>query len=83
MSRRNATDLRSLSRNENIVACYRPPPGTIDRDLAHEAYAKAVEYFTKEFAENEHVRGFLVGQTTIVDVKNRVEQAKREYEAKG
>lgn len=29
------------------------------------------------------MRGFLVGQTTIVDVENTVEQAKREYEAKG
>jgi alkyl sulfatase BDS1-like metallo-beta-lactamase superfamily hydrolase len=29
------------------------------------------------------VRDFLVGQTTIRDVENTVEQAKREYEAKG
>ncbi|KAH7370953.1 hypothetical protein BKA65DRAFT_446146 [Rhexocercosporidium sp. MPI-PUGE-AT-0058] len=83
MSSPDATDLDSLSRNENIVACYRPPAGTIDHDLAHEAYKKAVEYFMKEFAGNEDVVGFLVGHTSIVDVENTVEKAKREYEAKG
>ncbi|KAH8747124.1 hypothetical protein BGZ57DRAFT_917011 [Hyaloscypha finlandica] len=83
MSTPNATYLDSLSSNKNITAGYRPPPGTIDRDLAHEAYTKAVEYFEKEFAGNEDVRGFLVGHTSIVDVENTVEKAKREYEAKG
>jgi hypothetical protein len=53
------------------------------RDIAHEAYTKAVEYFKKEFAGNGDVLGFLAGRTSIVDVENTVEQAKREYEAKG
>jgi len=42
-----------------------------------------VEYFTEEFAENEDVRRFLVGSTSIADVQDIVEEAKREYEAKG
>lgn len=29
------------------------------------------------------MRGFLVGNTSIIDVQNAVEKAKREYEAKG
>ncbi|KAE9368087.1 hypothetical protein N431DRAFT_417137 [Stipitochalara longipes BDJ] len=83
MSMPAATDLDSLSSNENIVACYRPSPGLGDRDLAHEAYEKAVEYFTEEFAGNEDVQSFLVGYTSITDVQDIVEKAKREYEAKG
>ncbi|KAM3070521.1 hypothetical protein ACMFMG_010342 [Clarireedia jacksonii] len=83
MSRHGATGLDSLLRNQNVVACYRPPPGTVDRDLAHEAYTKAVEYFAKEFAGNEDVLGFLAGHTSIVDVEDTVIKAKMEYEAKG
>jgi hypothetical protein len=54
-----------------------------DRDIAHEAYKKAVEYFTEEFAGNEDVRGFLAGSTSIADVQKIVNKAKAEYEAKG
>ena len=77
------TSARINVRIERPVICNRVLIADRNRDLAREAYEKAVEYFREEFAGNDDVRRFLVGSTSITEVQNIVEEAKREYEAKG
>ncbi|CZR64931.1 uncharacterized protein PAC_14831 [Phialocephala subalpina] len=68
---------------KSIITAYRDPLATADRDVALEAYTKAVEYFTKEFAGNTKALSLLAGHNSILDVVATLEDAKKNYDDQG